>query len=59
MQRELAVSSETKIFSELLETCKHVEHSWKIVDASQTNTKALKFITHSYQQVCVASRRNM
>ena len=56
MQRELAVSSETKIFIELLETCKHMEHIWKIVDASQTNTKALKFIT---QQVHVASRRNM
>jgi len=59
MQRELAVSSETEIFSELLETCKHMEQIWKIVDTSQTNTKALKFITHSHQQVHVASRRNM
>ena len=56
MQRELAVSSETEIFGELLETCKHTEQIWKIVDVFQTNTKALKFIT---QQVHVASRRNM
>ena len=59
MQCELTVSSETEIFSELLETCKHTEQIWKIVDASQTNTKVLKFITRSHQQVNVASCRNM